>query len=184
MFETTRNRYYDISFHKQECGYTHLYIKPDAELLMYFLSELSPIFSQVHGCNSQGAFTWNVYVAVDLPRDVDGMYTLTFYSRDSGCGFTHISFPYSGLCDSLLIAPPPEFQGFIHSKTPPTGVYDPLEGIYVYPSLPVKYVHKALDLKPSTDTCGGKRICCKREEPTEAALFSLDDVTSTPYCNT
>lgn len=129
-------RRYAIQFHKCEADYVHLYIKPDADLILYFLSETAPVLGLLNGKTTatQKPFVWNVYMAVDLPRDHAELYALTFYSRGAGLEpnartYTDLVFPLADLCAQAQMTAPP--CAFTKSRVPAMRVYDPASNTYV-----------------------------------------------------
>lgn len=168
--------------------FVNLYIVPDESLILYFNN--SPRYKVVciHGERNGVPVECKYYGTVDqitCNRGSNKENVISIHTSIPDIKYEYVSFPLAGIKHELECLKEPKPCVFNTSNNPAQGYYDSYLRKFVFPCKSTKTISSIFDETehwPELQSCGKNGACSiKNDEP---ALYTLDDITSTPHCNT
>ena len=173
--------------------FVNLYVVPDESLILYFNNSPRYKLVRIHGERNGEPIECNYYGTVDQITCNDGSNkgnVISIHTSIPDIKYNSVSFPLADIKHNLECLKKPKPCVFKTSNNPAQGYYDSYLRKFVYPSRPSKlkpysYIFKDYDYIDddiiSEQTCGKNGACSITND--EPALYTLDDISSTPYCN-
>jgi len=171
--------------------FVNLYVIPDESLILYFNNSPRYKLVRIHGERDGEPIECNYYGTVDQITCNEGSNTgniISIHTSIPDIKYDSVSFPLADIKHSLECLKKPKPCVFKTSNNPAQGYYDSYLRKFVYPSRPSKfkpysYIFEEYNNESLLEqTCGKNGACSITND--EPALYTLDDISSTPYCST
>lgn len=175
--------------------FVNLYIIPDESLILYFNNSPRYKLVRIHGERNGEPIECNYYGTVDQITCNKGSNkgnVISIHTSIPDIKYYSVSFPFADIKYDLECLKKSAPCVFNTSNNPAQGYYDSYLRKFVYPSRPSKlkpYSYIFEDYKYANEenetfpeqTCGKNGACSITND--EPALYTLDDISSTPYCS-